>query len=81
MGTKNNPGAFDCYANAHPDEPMFILLGRDRHGPMLVRLWSIVRFLNGEKWPKVVEAWRCARAMDQWRQSRPRKYIGFGIFR
>lgn len=21
MGTKNNPGNFDCYANAEPDEP------------------------------------------------------------
>lgn len=30
MGTKNNPGEFDCYANAAPDEPMFILLGRDQ---------------------------------------------------
>lgn len=29
MGTKNNPGAFDCYANAEPDEPMFVLLARD----------------------------------------------------
>lgn len=33
MGTKNNPGAFDCYANAEPDEPMFVLLGRDKHAP------------------------------------------------
>ena len=29
MATKNNPGKFDCYTNAEPDEPMFILLGRD----------------------------------------------------
>ncbi|HAW11807.1 MAG TPA: aspartate decarboxylase, partial [Chloroflexi bacterium] len=29
MGTKNNPGKFDCYDDAHPDEPMFVLLGRD----------------------------------------------------
>jgi hypothetical protein len=21
MGTKNNPGKFDCYANAEPDSP------------------------------------------------------------
>lgn len=38
MGTKNNPGTFDCYANAAPDEPMFVLLGRDKHAPLLVRL-------------------------------------------
>ena len=29
MGTKNNPGKFDCYEHAKPDEPMFVLLGRD----------------------------------------------------
>jgi hypothetical protein len=28
MGTKNVPGKFDCYANALPDEPTFVLLGR-----------------------------------------------------
>ena len=23
MGTKNNPGSYDCYANLDPDEPYF----------------------------------------------------------
>ena len=23
MSTKNNPGSYDCYANADPDEPMW----------------------------------------------------------
>lgn len=70
MGTKNKPGTFDCYANADPDEPMFILLGRDRHGPMLVRLWAIVRWLTGEKREKVAEAFRCARHMKNWRRAK-----------
>ena len=26
MGTKNNPGKWDCYANAEPDEPMIKLV-------------------------------------------------------
>ena len=43
MGTKNNPGAFDCYANAEPDEPMFVLLGRDPLAPFLVSIWAKVR--------------------------------------
>lgn len=43
MGTKNNPGQFDCYENAEPDEPMFILLGRDRLAAHLVSIWSKVR--------------------------------------
>ena len=43
MGTKNNPGKFDCYENAEPDEPMFVLLGRDRLAGHLVSIWSKVR--------------------------------------
>jgi hypothetical protein len=40
MGTKNNPGKFDCYKNAEPDEPIFILLGRDMHASDAVRKWA-----------------------------------------
>ncbi len=43
MGTKNNPGKFDCHANAEPDEPMFILLARDPLAPFLTSLWAKVR--------------------------------------
>lgn len=46
MGTKTNPGKFDCYHNAEPDEPMFTLLARDRLAPFLVSIWSKVR--NGD---------------------------------
>jgi hypothetical protein len=67
MGTKNNPGPFDCYANAEPDEPMFILLGRDKHAPLLVELWAALRALNGESPEKVKEALDCAEAMKSWR--------------
>lgn len=40
MGTKNNPGNFDCYDKAHPDEPMFVLLGRDPRAELLTKLWA-----------------------------------------
>jgi hypothetical protein len=43
MGTKNNPAAYDCYANAWPDEPMFILLARDPDAASIVRLWAGMR--------------------------------------
>lgn len=56
MSTKNNPGAYDCYANADPDEEMFVLLARDRMGPSLVELWAAVREGNGEDPAKVAEA-------------------------
>ena len=67
MGTKNNPGQFDCYTNAEPDEPMFVLLGRDPLAPLLVEIWADVRavLLAGEG-EKVAEARRCVTAMRGW---------------
>mgnify|MGYP001565718406 CR=1 FL=1 len=43
MGTKNNPGVFDCYQSADPDEPMFTLRGKDCSAFMLVFLWVDMR--------------------------------------
>lgn len=67
MGTKNNPAPFDCYANAEPDEPMFVLLARDPHAPELVRQWAEHRSYGGYDPEKVAEAFACADAMDAWR--------------
>ena len=69
MGTKNNPGAFDCYANAEPDEPMFVLLGRDPLAPLLVMMWASMRLERADFEPtdaeaaKIREAFVCARNM------------------
>jgi hypothetical protein len=79
MGTKNNPGKFDCYADADDDEPMFVLLARDATAPSIVREWAYMRsdaINRGEK-PEsdratVIEAFACSDAMDTWRKaSRP----------
>jgi len=78
MGTKNNPGAFDCYANAEPDEPMFVLLGRDKHAPTLVWLWATLRELDGEDLAKVQEARECCAKMMEWAHEHNRKVVGFG---
>lgn len=80
MGTKNNPGAFDCYANAEPDEPMFVLLGRDRHAPALVWLWALLRQADGERPDKVAEARKCAEDMTSWNAARGRPVIGLSHF-
>jgi hypothetical protein len=69
MGTKNNPGQFDCHAAAAPDEPIFTLLARDRHAPTLVRLWALLRHREGEDEEKVAEALECAAAMLAWRDT------------
>lgn len=75
MGSKNDPGMFDCYANAEPNEPMFVLLGRDRHAPNLVMLWAEWREAQGEDSAKVEEARQCARNMLAYREGvdRPAK--------
>lgn len=66
MGTKNNPGEYDCYENAEPDEPMFVLLGRDPIAPFVVRLWARLRAALRGHSPKVDEAEACARSMAKW---------------
>ena len=69
--SKNNPGKWDCYAKAHPDEPMFVLLARDPLAPELVRQWAFRRWHEGKDLPKAVEALNCANAMDNWRLANP----------
>ena len=76
MGTKEKPAPFDCYANALPDEPMFILLARDPSAPDLVDAWAsgrIYQIATGKK-PQsdmvmVEEAQDCAKAMRAWRDA------------
>lgn len=78
MGTKNNPGKFDCYANAAPDEEMFVLLARDKHAPTLVWLWATLRELDEEDPAKVKEARECAILMMQWAKENGRQSVGLG---
>ena len=68
MGTKNSPGKFDCYESADPDEPMFVLLGRDPLAAELVRAWAAWRMKYRGPSEKVDEALACAAAMDEWRR-------------
>lgn len=74
MGTKNNPGNFDCYGAALPDEPMFILLARDPLAPVLVEIWATLRAEHGcaehstrTHNHKVAEARKVAEDMRRWK--------------
>lgn len=84
MGTKENPGEFDCYANALPDEPMFVLLARDELAPSVVATWA-ARYrhqkeqMNGglmtpTHQKKHDEALHCALKMGEWRARNPGPY-------
>lgn len=70
MGTKANPGSFDCYHAAADDEPMFVLLARDPLAPGLIRQWAAMRKAARGDSPKVGEAENCADSMDEWRSAR-----------
>jgi len=91
MGTKNNPAEFDCYANALPDEPMFILLARDPSAPGLVEDWASIRNKECHEGRRpmsdqamVREALECAAKMVEWRKAndgawrKPRAFIKTG---
>jgi hypothetical protein len=72
MGTKNDPAPFDCYANAEPDEPMFVLLARDPSAPYAIRRWAqrrVASGLNASTDDQISEAFDCADAMDAWREA------------
>jgi hypothetical protein len=75
VSTKNNPGPNSCYAKAHPDEPMFVLLARDPLAPPLVRRWAAEQRLKegGGDQRKIDEALACADAMEMWRSANPPK--------
>jgi len=81
MDTKNNPGDFDCYGNALPDEPMFILLARDPNAPVLLDTLAQMRhmdILEGHRpqsdMKMVREAEYCASAMRNWRKANDGKW-------
>lgn len=76
MGTKEAPGKFDCYANAAPDEPMFVLLARDSCAPAAIEKWieyreSMVAIgIKPESDRAMIEeARQCVNAMDEWRKA------------
>jgi hypothetical protein len=70
MGTKLNPGRYDCHAAAKPDEPLFTLLARDKHFACVVGFWAVLRaqeVAEGADMDKVMEALTVAREGAAWR--------------
>lgn len=75
MSTKHDPGAYDCYAKLADDEPYFVLRGRDRTAPLIVRQWVAARVyeafisqigISPAYARKLREALECAYDMEQW---------------
>jgi len=64
--TKNNPGPNSCYERAAPDEPMFVLLGRDVAAPFCVLLWCKMRLLIEGPSDQVIEAAKHSEDLRDW---------------
>lgn len=43
MGTKLEPGKYDCHKNAADDEPIFTLRAKDPLAAEVVRIWAALR--------------------------------------
>src|SRR5262245_17875525 len=81
MGTKLNPGKFDCYDKALPDEPRFTILARDPDFFDFVSAWAQRRQMKvdcGDRPPedqaKVDEAYQCAEDGQRWRRENNGKW-------
>ena len=56
-----------CMAHAHPNEMVFVLLGRDAAAPSAIRAWVTERIALGKNVdtdPQIVEALECANTME-----------------
>ena len=75
MGTKNNPGEFDCHGAAADDEPIFTLRANDEIAPGLVIAWAHSyaatkggqNNLTAEQLRKFNEALDVSQAMAEWK--------------
>lgn len=56
-----------CMASAHPNEMVFVLLGRDLAAPATIRAWVDMRIFLGKNAitdDQIVEALACAKTME-----------------
>lgn len=86
MGIKSTEIVDGCFARAMDDEPMFVLLGRDRRAPHAVREWATQRKADISLGLKpesdmimVDEAFECADRMVAWREENDGKWRN-GLF-
>jgi hypothetical protein len=75
MSTKLDPGSHDCYKELQPNEPFYLLMGRSRIAPLLVRMelmtrrWEITMGLRPDTFAEheqIAEGFRCLSEMEIW---------------
>jgi hypothetical protein len=76
MGTKNNPGPYNCYAHAEPDEPIFVLRGKDPAAHIVVAFWAALsKQLHNQSEEKMMEASKTAAEMRKWAESKGKEVL------
>lgn len=74
MANKMHPGAFRCYDAALPDEPIFVILGRDPAAPATIAYWASQRRMlgkneNTDDLARIDAARKEAFVMSDWREA------------
>jgi hypothetical protein len=71
---------YDCLAKLESDEPCFVLIGRDREAPAVIKIWATLWLqeislgLRPEAdRPQVTQALKIARDMEIWERDRRQK--------
>ena len=67
-----------CMSNAHPNEMVFVLLGRDAAAPAAIRAWVAERLRIGKNTEtdlQIVEALECAKTME----AEGRQWVGAAL--
>jgi hypothetical protein len=76
---KNEPYKFDCLAKLEPNEPYFVVLGRDIDAAMTVHMWATLRrrqIMLGlrddtpEEAEQITEALKCAKELEDYADAR-----------
>ena len=68
---------YDCLAKLEPDEPCFVLIGRDRASPAVIKIWATLWLQEIELGLRpdsdrrqVTEALNISRSMEIWARDR-----------
>jgi hypothetical protein len=82
MGTRNQPGQYDCLARLADDEPYFVLVAHDDSAPGTIVAWvadRLDRIRLGERpgadLAQLREALNLARDMLAWQRERKRRHL------
>jgi len=62
-----------CLSRIPDDEPIFVLRGKDKLAPHVIRAWAMLAELAGAPPGKISEARECARYIELWQGQRGSK--------